>query len=161
MATPTERQKAEFSAILRNFANQERASLWYQTGDTEAFMFASDVADALRAANIVVVAPGGILDFTEGGRFGDPIHPMETGVILQSTKDRSLAAAIIKELSLRGFDATRQKSPPMAQPLPQVWVTVQPRPEGPQGEFKLEAEKRRQIQKLEETGAPNDLAVQI
>jgi hypothetical protein len=138
----TERQKAEFGNKLRNFANQVHVSMWYQAGDTEAAMFAAELTEALRAANIAVAPPGGILDLAEGGHFGGPVNPMETGVILQSTKDelsRSLADAIIKELIVRGFDATRRKSPPVDKPLPQVWVTVQPRPEGPQGEFKLKA----------------------
>lgn len=78
----TNREKADIGAKLVGFANQERASLWYQVGDPEASMFASDLSEALRAAHIVVAPPGGILDFAEGGRFGGPVNPMETGVIL-------------------------------------------------------------------------------
>ena len=87
----------------------------------------------------------------ESGRFGDPIKPPDTGVIVQSTKDqrsRSLADSIIKELNSRGFDARRQTNPPFDdKPMPQVWVNVEPRPEGPQGEFKLQAEREAKTKK--------------
>ena len=82
----------------------------------------------------------------ESGRLNQPIKRIETGVILQSTKDdlsRSLADAIIRELKVRGFDAARETDPPFdPNPAPQVWVNVEPRPNGPQGEYKLAAEKR-------------------
>lgn len=139
----TEKQKAEIGANLGNFANQEGASLWYEAGDTEAGAFASDIAEALKAAHIVVQPPANIVKMIGAGHFGDPIKAVETGVILQSTKDersRSLADAVIKELNVRGFNATRQTDPPFDdKPVPQVWVNVEPRPEGPQGEYKLQA----------------------
>jgi hypothetical protein len=141
----TGQQKAEIGARLGDFSNKERASFWYRAGDTEAAMFASDLAESLKVAHIVVQPPAGMVRMRESGRFGDPIKPIETGVILQSTKDErssSLADAIIKELNGHGFDATRQKDPPFDdRPIPQVWVSVEPRPEGPQGEFKLEAKR--------------------
>lgn len=81
----------------------------------------------------------------ESGRRGGPILRSESGVRLQSTRDdrsRRLADAIISELTKRGFDAARQVDPPFdPNPIPQVWVNVDPRPDGPQGEFKLAAEK--------------------
>jgi len=137
-------QKAEIANKIGDFSNQEGASFWYQSGDTEAAMFASDLAESLKLAHIVVQPPASVMMFQESGRFGDPIKHVETGVIFQSTKDqrsRSLADAIVRELNSRGFDAARQRDPPFDdKPIPQVWVNVQPRPEGPQGEFKLQAE---------------------
>jgi hypothetical protein len=81
----------------------------------------------------------------ESGRLGAPVRRTETGVTVQSTKDdrsRQLADAIIHELTVRGFDARRQTDPPFdPNPAPQVWVYIEPRPEGPQGEFKLTAQR--------------------
>jgi hypothetical protein len=142
----TDKQKSEIANRLGDFSNQEGASFWYQAGDTEAAMFATDIAEALKAARIVVQPPADMSVLHESGKFGDPIKHVDTGVILQSTKDArssALAEAIIRELTLRGFDARRQTNPPFDdRPLPQVWLNVWPLPEGPQGEFKLEAERQ-------------------
>jgi len=147
----TDKQKSEIGTQLGDFSNQEGASFWYQAGDTEAAMFAIDIAEALRAAHVVVQPPADLSVLHESGKFGDPIKRVDTGVILQSTKDarsRALAEAIIRELTLRGFDATRQTDPPFDdRPIPQVWLNVWPRPEGPQGEFKLEAERQAKVKK--------------
>jgi len=141
----TELQQSELGAALGDFSNRVGASLWFEAGDTEAGIFASDIARALTAAHIVVQPPANFVTLRENGRFGDAIKPISTGVILQSTKDersRLLADAIVKELNLRGYDASRQVNPPFDdRPLPQVWLNVEPRPEGPQGEFKLKAER--------------------
>lgn len=151
----TDNQKSAIGSKLGDFSNQEGASLWYQTGDTESATFAVDIAEALKKSHIVVQPPAGVTIMRGIGKFGDPIKRIDTGVILQSTKDarsRSLAEAIIRELNLQGFDARRQTDPPFDdRPIPQVWVNVSPRPEGPQGEFKLEAEqeakaKKKQVQ---------------
>jgi len=140
----TERQKAEIGTTLRRFSNQY-ASLWYNAGDIEESMFASDIAESLQAAYIVIQPPAGVVHMQGYGRFGDPVRRLDTGVILQSTNDsasRSFADAIIKELTLRGFDAARQKDPPFTNDsTPQIRVNVEPRPAGPQGEFKLQAER--------------------
>jgi hypothetical protein len=82
------------------------------------------------------------------GKWDDPIRHIETGVSLQSTKDnrsRLLAESIIRELKARGFDAVRQTDPPFDdRPVPQVWIMVNPRPEGPQGDAKLQADVDKQ-----------------
>jgi hypothetical protein len=145
----TDKQKSDIGTRLGDFSNQEGASFWYQTGDTEAAMFAIDIAEALQAAHIVVQPPADMTVFHGSGKFGDPIKRIDTGVTLQSTKDarsRALAEAVIRELTLRGFDARRQTDPPFDdRPIPQVWLNVWPRPEGPQGEFKLEAEGQAKV----------------
>jgi hypothetical protein len=147
----TDKQKSEIASQLGDFSNQEGASFWYQAGDTEAAMFAIDIAEALQAAHIVVQPPADLSVLHGSGKFGDPIKRVDTGVILQSTKDarsRALAEAIVRELTLRGFDARRQTDPPYDdRPIPQVWLNVWPRPEGPQGEFKLEAEQQAKVKK--------------
>lgn len=141
----TEEQKREIgSALGRTFANQG-VSLWYRAGDTEGSWFAADIADALTDAHTLrVYPPASIMLLRENGPAGGPIGREVTGVTLQSTNDdrsRRLAAAIIHELTILGFDASRQTDPPFdPNPVPQVWVNVEPRPMGPQGKFKLEAQ---------------------
>jgi hypothetical protein len=138
-------QQADMAQKLGDFGNQVGASLWFQTGDTESEMFAADMGRCLQKARVVVQPPAGMVTMRESGHFGDPIKPVETGVIVQSTKherSRALADAIVRELNARGFDAKRQTNPPFDdRPQPIVWLDVWPRPEGPQGEYKLQAER--------------------
>lgn len=146
--TLTNQQKMDIGANLaRTFSNQG-VSLWYRAGDTEGSWFAADIADALTDAHTLrVYPPASIMLLRENGPAGGPIRREVTGVIVQSTNDprsRDLARAIINELATRGFDATRQIDPPFdPNPVPQVWVNIEPRPMGPQGEFKLEAVRSR------------------
>jgi len=142
----TRRQQEEIGASLGHRFSNQAVSVWYNAGDIESSWFAADIADALQKAHTLrVYPPGSFIDLQESGRLGGPIKRVQTGVIVQSTKDeqsRSLANAIIQELTKRGFDATRQSGPPFdPNPIPQVWVNVNPRPDGPQGEFKLAAQK--------------------
>lgn len=142
----TKRQEEEIGSSLGHRFSNQGVSLWYGAGDTESSWFAADIADALRTAQTLrVYPPAGLLSLQESGRLGQPIKRAETGVIVQTTKDdrsRSLANAIVRELTVRGFDAMRQTDPPFdPNPTPQVWVNVEPRPDGPQGEFKLAAQQ--------------------
>jgi hypothetical protein len=148
----TEKQKTDVGASLGDFSNQEGASFWYEAADTEAGMFAVDIADALRLAHIVVQPPGGIVTMRGSGKFGDPIKPFDTGVAVSSAKgehSRSLADSLVRELSSRGFDAKRgEDTPPKEDEMkPLIWVWVSPRPEGPQGEYKLQAEQEAKAKK--------------
>jgi hypothetical protein len=142
----TKRQQEEIGSSLGHRFSNQGISLWYNAGDIEGSWFAADIADALRSAQTLrVYPPGSFLSVQEGGRLGEPVRREQTGVIVQSTKDdssRSLADAIIRELTVRGFDAARQTDPPFdPNPISQVWVNVESRPDGPQGEFKLAARR--------------------
>jgi hypothetical protein len=111
-------------------------------GGIESSMFASDIAEALRAGQVMVSNPGGMISMQAVGVFGQPITRESTGVFVRSTNDpesRSFADEIIRELTSRGFDAGPTNTPVGESPTPMVWVNVGPRPEGPQGEYKLEA----------------------
>jgi hypothetical protein len=123
----------------------------------EGSMFASDIAEALRVAHVRAQSPGSIISMREAGKFGDPVTREDTGVIIQSTSDRdsrSLADAIVKELTVRGFDAEKRKNPSLDKVLiPHVEIMVDPRPEGPQGEFKLEAEREAEAKKRSNSNA--------
>lgn len=138
-------QKDEIGLLLKPFFRYQVASIWYNAGDSEASMFAADITEALQAGKISVQPPGSFVRLEEAGKVGGPIKRIKTGVTVQSTNDfssRLLAETIIKELTKRGFDAERPKDPPFdPNPNPQVWVEVRARPEGPQGEYKLQAER--------------------
>jgi cell division septum initiation protein DivIVA len=141
----TDRQKEDIGSTLRRTFSNLRVSVWYHVGDTEGSWFAADIADALTATHTLrVFPPASVMVLRENAPAGTTIRREDTGVTLQSTNDdpsRRLAAAIIQELTTRGFDARRQTDPPFdSNPTPQVWVNVEPRPMGPQGEFKLEAD---------------------
>lgn len=152
----TDRQKADMAASLGDFSNQQGAALSYLTGDTEAAMFADDIAESLKLAHIVVQPPADVMALHATGRFGDPITRINTGVNVNSTKDehsRSLADAVVRELNARGFDATRgQDNPPKNEWRPIVGIRVNPRPEGPQGEYKLQAERGANAKKKKAQG---------
>jgi hypothetical protein len=143
----TQEQKVDIGFALGRFSKRmSSVGIWYNTGDVEGSMFASDIAEALRVARVRAQSPGGIISMRAAGKFSDPVTREDTGVIVQSTGDwdsRSLADAIIEELTVRGFDAEKRTNPSLdTNPIPaRVEIMVEARPEGPQGEFKLEAER--------------------
>ena len=148
----TDEQQREIASELgRRFTGTQGLSLWFSTGDTESSVFGGDIAKALIAVkNFSVQPPASILTMRESGKFGDPVRPPDTGVQVQSTMhepSRQLAAAIVKELTSRGFDARVADPPVDPDPLPKVWVNVWARPDGPQGELKLAEEKRSSAKK--------------
>jgi hypothetical protein len=140
----SDQQKHNIGAALASFSPRAGASIWFNGSSTEAEMFADDIAEALRFGHITTTPPGGIMEMRESGKWNGEIKSADTGVVIQSTKAPAaidLAEALIKELTSRGFDAKRQTDPPFDdKPGPIIWVTVQPRPRGPQGEYKLQAE---------------------
>jgi hypothetical protein len=148
----TAQQKADIGSALGGRFSNQGVSFWYSAGDTESSWFAADLAEAVQAARTLrVYPPGAVMTMMESGRLGGPIRRTETGVRVQSTRDersRQLADAIIHELTVRGFDAARQTDPSFdPSPVPQVWVNVDPRPDGPQGEFKLASQKPSETKK--------------
>lgn len=142
-----DKQEHDIGEALSRFGSVTGASMWYANGSTEAELFADDIAQALRCAHIHTTRAGALIDMREGGGNWDAlIESPDTGVDISSTANavaQELAKALLKELTSRGFDAKRlpdQKSPNTpARPL--IWVTVQARPKGPQGEYKIQAEQ--------------------
>jgi len=151
----SDQQKRDIGAALASFSLKAGASMWFNGSSTEAEMFADDIADALRFGHITTSAPGGIMEMRESGKWNGEIKSVETGVVIQSTKAPAaieFAKALISELTSRGFDAKRQTDPPFddkAEPI--IWVMVQPRPKGPQGEYKLQAEREAKATKATST----------
>jgi hypothetical protein len=141
----SDKDKRDIGAAVTEFQSLVAASVWFNASSTEAEIFADDIAEALRNGKIIVQPPGGVMEMRESGKFGAPIKQPLTGVIVQSTKDnaaRQFAASVIAELTRRGFDAAKQTDPPFGEgKFPQIWVNVEPRPKGPQGEYKLQTER--------------------
>jgi hypothetical protein len=141
-----QQQNVGFNIALR-FRNAA-VSIWYLHGDIEGARFAADIAEALRKAKLNVWPPAEEgLRLRGAGNINDPITRDPTGLRVEPTTTNGisgfLADAIMEELSSRGFDATREKAtrgPDFTSP-PHVVISVLARPEGPQGEFKLEAER--------------------
>jgi len=140
------KEKSDLASALGKFPpNSEGASFWTLAGDAEAEAFAVDLAEAIKLTGVVVQPPGEIMAMRSAGKFGDPIKPFDLGVSIISTKDeisRNFAEHLIKELNNRGFDTYRQKDPAFKDSsVPQIEVFVHPRPQGPQGEYRLQAER--------------------
>ena len=142
----SDQQKRDMGAALASFSQRSGASIWFNGSSTEAEMFADDIAQALRFGHITTTSPGGIMEMRQSGKWNGEIKSVETGVVIQSTKAPAaieFAEALIKQLNSRGFDAKRQTDPPFDEKTtePVIWVNVEPRPKGPQGEYKFEAER--------------------
>jgi hypothetical protein len=147
----SERDKRNIGTAITGFKSLAIAGVEYNASSTEAEMFANDIAEALRFGQIVFSPPAGFFEASVLAKFGDPIRPTQTGVVIQSTDDdaaRKFATLLIAELNRRGFDATRQTDPPFqAAKFPQIWVNVEPRPKGSQGEYKLQAKREAKTKK--------------
>ncbi len=135
----TDEQQSALSASLWLFAG-ETAALWYDGGNSEAALFATDIEKALLAAKWKTFPP----NFFMGGPIGGGALP--TGVTISRTGDlrsRNASEALQKTLRSIGFDAEIDKAL-IKNPSPQVSIFVNPRPQGPQGDAKLrdEAKKR-------------------
>jgi hypothetical protein len=140
----TEQQKEDIGNRMKRFSNQG-VSFWSNAGDVEASWFAADIAEAIaKAETLRVYAPAQFISAMEGGHanLGKPIRHADTGVVVGYTPDapsQLLSDAIVKELTTRGFDAMTRKNESKEPIAPQVAVQVEARPEGPQGEFKIQA----------------------
>jgi hypothetical protein len=145
----SDQQKKDMGNALAHFKTEVGTSLWFPNGDTEAELFADDITEALRSGGIIVQPPAGIVSMRGTGKFNDPLVRADTGVIVQSTKvgfAPQFADAIIAELNKRGFDARRQTDPPFDnRATPEVWINVEARPKGPQGEYKLQAKTKSSV----------------
>jgi hypothetical protein len=140
----TDQQKKDIGSALGQFKSQAGASLWFPAEDIEAELFADDIAEALRSGGIIVQPPAGIVTMRGAGKFNDPIVRADAGVMVQSTKvggSPQFALAVIDELNKCGFDARRQTTPPFDEhsSFPEIWINIEARPKGPQGEYKLQA----------------------
>lgn len=134
---PKEQQQI-IASRLANFSGQI-VSLWFGAGDKEAETFAWELASALSSAKWKVFSPASSITMASSGNLFDTVSPQETGITVASTGDKSsmeASQALVLELLALGFDAVKsQKIEERKASL--VIVTINVRPEGPQGKAKL------------------------
>jgi len=149
----TARQEQEIAASLKPLCSGQGVSPSSPMGDTESAMFAFDIAKALQATKALRVnAPGVRWVGMNGASSSQSYPPLSTGVVVRvcakcsqlgsaASSNPRLGKAIAKELTMRGFDA-RELEDVLAGP--EILIEVNPHPEGPQGEYKLQAEQEAQ-----------------
>jgi hypothetical protein len=133
-------QQETLASGVSSFAPQ-LASVWYGAGDKESENFSWDIASALNAAGWRVFSPASTATLAQSGKPFGSIPRLQTGVVISTNKDEpsmKAAEALVRQLSAIGFDA-RKAANIGSGPEPVVVLTVQARPEGPQGELKLNA----------------------
>jgi hypothetical protein len=139
----TKAQQERLASGLSSLAPQ-LAGVWYGAGDKESENFSWDIASALNDAGWRVFSPASTATLAQSGKPFGTIPRLQTGVVVNSNKDEpsiKAADALVRELSALGFDA-RKASNTGNGAEPVVVVTVQARPEGAQGELKLNAARR-------------------
>ena len=138
-----EEQQREIATSLSLYTG-ETGSVWFDAVDVEANTFAADIASALRLAHWTVVGPASFVTLI-GSLSNSP--PLATGATIASTADQNstrAAASLLRALRAFGFDCTPSDHPPIPGPvptLPTVFVSVESRPLGPQGNAKLHGVK--------------------
>jgi hypothetical protein len=124
-----------------------RTWLMYNFNDMEAFTFGDDLAEVLKAAEWHPTDVEPIELMAEGPvPFGRAPRP-ERGIVVSTTGEQSnedAANALTKALVSLGFDCKRSFVPAMRAKEygNTVFVFVEPRPEGRQGDAKLRADAR-------------------
>src|SRR5262249_20649206 len=139
---PTKEQQERLVSGVKPLA-QQVASVWYGAGDKESENFSWDIASALNAAGWRVFSPASTAALAQSGKPFGSIPRLQTGVIVGSNKDEpsmSAADTFVRELSGLGFDARKAANIGNGSE-PVVVVSVQARPDGAQGELKLNADK--------------------
>jgi hypothetical protein len=143
----TEQQQKGIGMDLGIKFSKSIIGIWFLAGDIEGSRFASDIAEAMRDAQLMVWPPKSLALMRVGGPLNSKIERDPTGISVAPTttdpRSGSLAVAIRDELTSLGFDATLKPSsakPDFTSP-PEVTIIVESRPEGPQGKFKLDAER--------------------
>jgi hypothetical protein len=137
----TRAQQAEIGTRLAAFSG-EVALIQYDGGDMEEYAFGLDIASAMHLGKWRVAEPLEMIMMREGPVPFGTNPPIETGISIKSTRDqtsRNASDVLLHELLKRGFDVTRD---PKNDPRPQsvVFVIMEHRPEGAQGEAKLRHE---------------------
>lgn len=136
--------RASFGAKFFPFAGQ-RSGIGYNANDVEASGFATDLALALHdVAKWSISEPQPVMKMREGPVPVGTNPPLERGVFIVTTADvesRRRAGLLAKELNGLGFDSVVSGNIDRRSTIPTVYIWVEPRPEGPQGEAKVRAQK--------------------
>jgi len=136
----TKAQQERLASGVSSLAPQS-ANVWYGAGDKESENFAWDIASALDAAGWKVFSPASTATLAQSGKPFGSIPRLQTGVVVSSNKDAASMKAVdalVTELSALGFEARKAADIGNGHD-PLVVVTVQARPEGAQGEMKVNA----------------------
>ena len=140
--------QSEIAAHLGALAG-EPALVAYDLNDLEASFFASDIVATLHAAKWDVAERVGVLGQPEALNPLEANEHVTTGVLVWCTADersRRAASALVEQLGSHGFDAVispDKSSLLSANPTPtRVVVSVEHKPDGPQGEYKLRAQEK-------------------
>lgn len=141
--TPDHRSK--MSVSLKRFAKQY-AWVLYNNNNVEAFDFGTDIAGALASAGWTATEPEPIEKMTEGPVPLGTHLLLETGIVISSTEDkpsRDASDALLSGISSLGFDVKKSSRAALKlqNPPPTVFVMVEPRPQGPQGDAKIRAQQ--------------------
>lgn len=135
--------QSTIASRLVRFSGQ-MAQISFSAADLEAEGFALDIASALRAARWEALEPQAISNMRQVLIPLGTNAPLESGLTVTSTRDRiscNAAEAVVHQLSVLGFDATLSPTR-YPHPTPTVFIFVEHRPEGAQGEFKLREQKK-------------------
>src|SRR5436190_2351622 len=140
---PRRLTKAQQETLVSDVSSlaPQSVSVWYGAGDKESENFSWDIASALNAAAWKVFSPASTATLAQSGNPFGSIPRLQTGVVVSSNKDgpsMKAADALATELSALGFDARKAAEIGNGRDS-LVVVTVQARPEGAQGEIKLNA----------------------
>ena len=136
----TKAQQEKLTSAVSLLAPQS-AGVWYGAGDKESENFSWDIASALDAAGWKVFSPASTATLAQSGKPFGTMPRLQTGVVVSSNKDgpsMKAADALATELSALGFEARKAADIGTGREA-LVVVTVQARPDGPQGEMKLNA----------------------
>jgi hypothetical protein len=131
----TKAEQSAISANLRLFSNMN-GGVWFNAGDYEGNLFARDIGRAILGAGRGVLGPASKMDLMEMGAHFNVEVP--SGVIITSTADQpsvDAAHTLVKAFNGLGFDCSMSPTPDSRHGL--VIVTVEARPQGPQGPAKL------------------------
>lgn len=124
---------------------EEPSSLWFNAGDAEGTSFAWELAKVAHDSKWRVFRPASILDLAGSGLpfvASEAADLLTSGVLVSTAADsrsRKAGHTLVAILNKRGFDATLSSKIETKSPSG-VWVTVETRPRGPQGEAKVRAE---------------------
>jgi len=133
------KQQGKIADDLKGF-QVARTWIIYNLNDIEAFGFGADLASALSKWNPTEPEP--IMKMAEGPVPVGKNQPPSRGVFVSTTGEKSYeiaADALVKALRLLGFDSARSSVPAIREqhPTSTIFISVEPRPEGPQGDAKL------------------------
>jgi len=155
----TASEQGQIAEALKPLSAGQRALVMFDIADLEGSDFAIDIATALHLADWQTFDPLGMIEGHEGPvPFGTNSPLLDSGVEVFCTPDKQsedAADAVVRELNNRGFDSYKSKlraglppplmprTPDLNAPPPTVSIYVHTRPNGPQGEFKLQEAKNK------------------